>query len=303
MASIKNLRFGLPKDKEYETESFTKKPAPTQQTLKLQPLLNYKASLQSDLNAMPKERVLPLTGKTFDLGTTTEYKAEKPREASFLTELFQNSDVRKVAKDEAKAIADKMETKYKVKVKRANSPIEFANMLLKVEDKEGFKKDYSEYLAKTEQANPFSAGVEAGFNILPTMAEAEAKTNPEVAKAQENPLFSGGRIAGGIGQQGAFYGLLGAPIEGLLAKGLGSAAQTGLGKFGIEAAKDVAIGLGTGLAEAPFDKTTGKQLATNVVADIALNALFGAVGKGIGTITNKMDLFKAKTPEVVEQEP
>lgn len=188
------------------------------------------------------------------------------------------------SKEKAKTLKSEMSAKYGIDVDRANSPIEAVNMLSMVDDsqKEQFKKDFAEYSFAAERSNPFRAGAEAGFNVLPTNLEkTEGKEDVQTAKG-----YGAGRLVGGIGQQLAFNSVLGAPIESLTSKLLPKATP-----FVAETIKDVAIGTGTQLAEAPFDKPTAGQFGANIALDIALNALFGVVGKGL----SKVDLSNLKT--------
>lgn len=207
---------------------------------------------------------------------------------------IENKTEKKVKSDsEARAnmLERQLSDKYGIDVKRANSPIEAVNMLSMVDDsqKEQFKKDFAEYSFAAERSNPFRAGAEAGFNVLPTNLEkTEGKEDVQTAKG-----YGAGKLVGGIGQQLAFNSVLGPGIESLTSKLLPKATL-----FVAETIKDVAIGTGTQLAETPFDKPTVTQFAGNVALDIALNALFGVVGKGLSKV-DLSNLKNAKPSQVV----
>lgn len=204
----------------------------------------------------------------------------------------QEKKVKETASERAKMLERQIADKYGIEVKRSFSPIQFTNMVMKIpaDRREQFKKDYQEYTLEIERSNPFRAGAEAGFNVLPTQLES---TEGKEAVTQA-PNFNVGRFVGGAGQQLAFGSVLGAPIESAVGRVLPKATP-----FVTETIKDVAIGTGTQLIEAPFDKPTVGQFATNTALDIALNALFGVVGKSLSKV-NAMDLKNAKTPEIVE---
>jgi len=222
---------------------------------------------------------------TRDLGTPTLRESTQRANAK-QSEIDRETEkqTKQNASDRAKMLERQLSDKYGIDVKRANSPIEAVNMLSMVDDsqKEQFKKDFAEYSFAAERSNPFRAGAEAGFNILPTNLEkTEGKEDVQTAKG-----YGAGRFVGGMGQQLAFNSVLGPGIESLTSKLLPKATP-----FVAETIKDVAIGTGTQLAEAPFDKPTAGQFAGNVALDIALNALFGVVGKGL----SKLDLSNLKT--------
>jgi len=222
---------------------------------------------------------------TRDLGTPSLRESTQRENAKqSIVDAKLEKQTKQNASDRAKMLERQISDKYGIDVKRANSPIEAVNMLSMVDDsqKEQFKKDFAEYSFAAERSNPFRAGAEAGFNILPTNLEkTEGKEEVQTAKG-----YGAGRLVGGIGQQLAFNSVLGPGIESLTSKLLPKATP-----FVTETIKDVAIGTGTQLAEAPFDKPTAGQFAGNIALDIALNALFGVVGKGL----SKVDLSNLKT--------
>ena len=192
--------------------------------------------------------------------------------------------------DRAKMLERQLEDKYDINIRKTFSPMDYGlmkgNLKLDEQGKKQFDSEYSEYLASKERSNPFNAGGDAGFNILPTMSESLARTNESFQDVQSAKGYGEGRLFGGIGQQLAFNSVLGPGIASLTSKLLPKATP-----FVTETIKDVAIGTGTQLAEAPFDKPTATQFGANIAIDIALNALFGAVGKGL----SKVDLSNLKT--------
>ncbi|HSN66762.1 MAG TPA: LPD38 domain-containing protein [Fusibacter sp.] len=255
------------------TESFGRIPTPTIKSLEPKVVTSVVAP------------VVPVTKITRDKGTPSIKESTQRQNAKDnIVEAKVEKETKLAAKVKAKRLETELSDKYGIDVKRANSPIEAVNMLSMVDDsqKEQFKKDFAEYSFAAERSNPFRAGAEAGFNILPTNLEkTEGKEDVQTAKG-----YGAGRLVGGIGQQLAFNSVLGPGIESLTSKLLPKASP-----FVAETIKDVAIGTGTQLAEAPFDKPTATQFAGNIALDIALNALFGAVGKGL----SKLDLSNLKT--------
>lgn len=250
---------------------------------------SYQPSIQPIQQPIIPKPILPSVNLsrpvTRDLGTPSlRESTQRANAKQSVIDAKLEKQTKQNASDRAKMLERQISDKYGIDVKRANSPIEAVNMLSMVDDsqKEQFKKDFAEYSFAAERSNPFRAGAEAGFNVLPTNLEkTEGKEDVQTAKG-----YGAGRLVGGIGQQLAFNSVLGGGIESLTSKLLPKATP-----FVAETIKDVAISTGTQLAEAPFDKPTAGQFAGNVALDIALNALFGVVGKGL----SKLDLSNLKT--------
>lgn len=249
----------------------------------------------------PKEQVLPTFAKTTNDRGTQSIRESVYRDRS--TEAIKEAKVEKqtkaTAKENAARIEKEMEDKYGINIRKTFSPMDYQLMIGKLKlDEQGkkeFDKLYTDYLFNKERSNPFNAAGDGGFNILPTMTESVGKNDERFREIEATKEFGMGRFLGGAGQQLAFGSVLGAPIEGLVSKFLPKATP-----FIAETIKDVAIGTGTQLAEAPFDKPTATQFVGNMAMDIALNALFGAIGKGL----SKIDLTTVKTakPQGVIQE-
>lgn len=242
--------------------------------------------------AFTRTEVKPLSEKLKEQTLDTYETRRDTRLNQQDIERKQEKEVKETASERAKMLERQISDKYGIEVKRSFSPIQFTNMVMKIpaDRREQFKKDYNEYTLEIERSNPFRAGAEAGFNVLPTKLEStQGKETVESA-----PNYNVGRFVGGAGQQLAFGSVLGAPIEGAVGRVLPKATP-----FLTETLKDVAIGTGTQLLETPFDKPTVGQFATNTAIDIALNALFGVVGKSLSNV-NAIDLKNAKTSEIVE---
>lgn len=249
----------------------------------------------------PKKQEMPTFAKTTnDRGTQSiRESVYRDRATEAIKEAKVEKKVKATSKENAARIEKEMEDKYGINIRKTYSPMDYQLMIGKLnldeQGKKEFDKLYTDYLFNKERSKPFAPAAEAAFNVLPTMTESVGKNDERFREIEATKEYGMGRFVGGAGQQLAFGSVLGTPIEGLVSKFLPKATP-----FVAETIKDVAIGTGTQLAEAPFDKPTATQFVGNMAMDIALNALFSAVGKGL----SKIDLTGIKTakPQGVVQE-
>ncbi len=251
--------------------------------------------------ALPSGRVVTPLGRTQTTGESLAKKvadsqgsyADRRDTRLYVDEVKRKEEkgVREKAKQQAEILAKEIKDKYGVEAKRKYSPFQILKGEMDVPEnlKEQFKKDFTEYTLAIERSDPFGAGANTGFNVLPTFLE----TTEGSETVKEAPGFGAGRFVGGVGQQAAFASVLGAPLQGAFGKLLPSASP-----IVTETLKDVAIGTGTQLLEQPFDKTTPTQMLGNAALDIAINVVLGKLGKAFA---NASELASAKTPDVVEQ--
>lgn len=127
--------------------------------------------------AFTRKEVKPLTEKLREVTPSTTLDTYETRRDTRLMEQDlarkQEKEVKETASERAKMLERQIADKYGIEVKRSFSPIQFTNMVMKIpaDRREQFKKDYQEYTLEIERSNPFRAGAESGFNVLPTQLE------------------------------------------------------------------------------------------------------------------------------------